>query len=120
MTHEQRSARRQQIAEHVRDAGDTIGDAARLFGVSIATVRSACLEYRVKWPDSTHEKHVGSLELIAAMFDSTKSLAEIADSRNVSRQRVSRLFVDAVKAGIPIPRRTNSPQARAIRAGVAS
>lgn len=118
MTHNERWIRRRNIADHIKSTNCTVDEAAQLFGVSIAIVHGACREHGVTRPSSRTDNHVETLAIVADMFDASRTLSEIAKARNVSRQRVSRLFVDAVKAGIPIPRRTRSPQARAIRAGV--
>ena len=110
MTHPERAARRLAIAEYVRETGCTVDEAAKRFGVTVSTAAGACRDHGVKAAAKSRGLQPNTLKILADLFDATSTIDEIADRRGVTKQRVSQVFVQALKAGIPIPRRTKSPE----------
>ena len=101
------ASRRQEIAEHILANNCTVAETAITFGVSRYAVYIACRKHGVKLADKLEPN---TLKVLADLFDSTVTIAEIADRHGVTQQRVSQVFVQALKAGIPIPRPTKSPE----------
>ena len=110
MTHPERAARRQAIAEYVRQTKCTVDEAATIFGVTVSTVAGACRAHGVKPAAKSRGLQPNTFKILADLFDATLTVDDIADRRGVTKQRVSQVFVQALKAGIPIPRRTKSPE----------
>lgn len=110
MTHEERAARRKQIAEYVRERlheHDPCGGAAQAFGVGLHTVYNACDEHGVPRPKKTGNtggeiKRPGTLAIIARLCIGDETLTEIAESVGITKQRVSQIYTEARDAGIPV------------------
>ena len=99
--------RRQKIAEHIRANNCTVAEAAKAFGVSYYAAYVACHEHGVKLADKLQPS---TLKIVADLFDSALTIADIATQYGITSQHVSQIFVKALKAGIPIPRPTKSPE----------
>ena len=110
MTHPERAARRLSIAECVRDRQITVYEAAKWFRVSANYVVQACRTYGVTPPSPMTEKRNRVIEIIGDLFDLDLTVLAIAKRHGVSPTWVNTVLDKALKAGIPIPRRTKSPE----------
>lgn len=99
MTHEERAERRRQIAECVKQ-GENPSTVASEFGVTIETVKNACYEYTVQFPKITKNSLSSSLEIIAQLMKGDINQNVLAERFKVSKQRISQIRQEAIKAGI--------------------
>jgi hypothetical protein len=105
-THNDRSQRRQLMAQHVA-RGHTLADTASHFGVTTQTVRSSCLQY--DQPTRNEQLRLlatGSYAALADLLNTEHSLSEIARRRRSTRQRVFSVMQQAIKSGIQIKERS--------------
>lgn len=98
ITHAERASRRAKWLKDVQ-AGMTVGDIALRDGVSPNTVTNflKSLSPDVKRYRGTHR----TLLMVAALCDSSKTYADIANEFGVSIQRVGQICVAAIAAKIP-------------------
>jgi DNA invertase Pin-like site-specific DNA recombinase len=102
------------IAQAVRD-GERPCEVAERFGSSARTVTKACRENGVPAPTlgaaasaRTAVSRFDAYELIAALFDRSQGIRQIARRFGITHQSVGRVYRKCVKAGIPVPRRPAS------------
>ena len=101
LTHAERRARRQQIAEYVR-SGHTLSQAARRFGVGLYSARLAASEHDVV---ATPRAQSSTMSILAALFARGMTRTAAAAECGVSKQYVSQVYAQAVAAGFPaLPR----------------
>ena len=109
MTHDDRIARRKEMAKVVKN-GTSREAVAQNFSVSLATVTSACRENGVN-VDRRGEKQLDRFDaykILADLINTRKKVKVIAkDNGDVSVQRVSQIYRRARKAGIEMPMRKN-------------
>jgi hypothetical protein len=111
MTQDQRRSRRREIAEFV-EKGNLPFDAAKRWGVSLATVKTACLENQVQFStattdaaeaESTEDRRTRGrmklLRIVAALL-SGEDQKTIARREKNSKQYISRINQFAEEAGI--------------------
>lgn len=92
---------REAIAAAVR-AGSTIEAEASKHGVSLGTARAACRERGVPVPDLRKIKMFRAYAVIADLCNTDLTTRQIAKARGISHQRVSQIFIESKKAGIPV------------------
>ena len=92
LTHAERAERRRRIAEHVRDNGCSISEAARHFGVSVNMVRDSCHEHGVAFTDGRSAQPLGvsTYRIILALLKGEEQ-ASVSRRMRVSPQRVSEI-----------------------------
>lgn len=102
MNREERAARRQEIAEAIRD-GKQIADVSRKFKVGASTVKSACVEHGVEIPrqEARPAQKPGDdfLQILAWLIEGYDA-AEISDDMGCTRQYVSLVKQRAKAMGI--------------------
>lgn len=108
MTLEARKQRRAKIAAYVR-RGNTAAEAVKHFGVTIVTVRSACIEHNVlQQTDGLRQqtsREVVVLQVLAQLIDTAATLQAIAEHCRLPAWRVQRIYERAIAAGIRMPPR---------------
>lgn len=97
MSHEERRARRQRIADYCRD--HTVTEAAFAHGVSCTFVREACAEHGVAVESLANAKTASSYAILLDLHKGEGTQVEIAERHGVSRQRVGQIAAEARKAG---------------------
>lgn len=102
MTHEERRARRAEIAKAVAD-GEPIVSVVRKFDVSHATVYLAAKEFDVPVRVSRPRSRNTVMQAVAMALQGRSSV-NIARDLEVSRQRISDILLRAADAGVPIPK----------------
>lgn len=107
MTHEERAARRALLAKAV-EAGESVFDVAGRFGVSAQTVHAAAKAAGLKWANGRRVSAPGAFAVLAAVWDGERTMLEVARQFGVSKQYVSLVYRDAVRAGLPVPRRSRN------------
>jgi hypothetical protein len=101
MDHTQRRERRQKIAEHA--STHDIADTAKEFGMSIATIRNACLEFGVTpVVSSNYTTRFSAYKVIADLLDGMAPAA-VAVRHRVSKQRIHQIRTRCLESGIKIP-----------------
>lgn len=105
LTHAERAARRKRIAEFCRS--HSVHAAALEFGVTPSLIRAACAEAGVPCTRDADVKGAGrTIDVVAALLNSTVSYATIAERHRLTRQSVHGIAARCVEAGIKIrPRR---------------
>lgn len=103
MTHEERRARREAMAEDIL-RGESLGVVAATYGVSYGT---ACLANKLAGVRGIQGPGVklSTFAILAKLLNSDASLTEIASEFSLTHQRVSQIYGAAIKAGIRVPRR---------------
>lgn len=106
MTREQRRERRKAIADAVIH-GASLCEAARQFGVSLETARTACTEWNIVAPRTGRllACSANTLEVVGALFNPDDTLHQIGARFGVTRQAVFAVAKKARAAGIPLPAR---------------
>ena len=106
MTHTERAARRQQIAEAVATGLD-VARVACNFGVSCECAYMACREHGVATSGrrGAPPRAMRKLRIIADMLNTRGNYAAIARRHGVTRQYASLIAQQAIAAGMPIKRR---------------
>ena len=99
-----RAARRKQMANLVL-AGRSYKRVALYYGVSVSAVRQACRQPRTQAaqaePGDLRKRPPGrTLDVVADLIRGGQTQNDIAEKRNVSRQRVSQIKQKAEEAGI--------------------
>lgn len=98
--------RRKAVADWVAQRNATTADAAVEFGISEATVETACKLNCVepaKSPRACKKLPTDStFQILKQIVDGDKSLSEIARNANVSRQRVDQIKNKAIEAGFQL------------------
>lgn len=81
--------------------GLTVSRVAERFGVSYGTVQRACIEHNVT-PRLGGRRPGGSLtiRILAALINTSKTQAAIAEELDVTHQRVNQIATEARRAGI--------------------
>lgn len=87
MSRAEQAQRRKDISKAVKETGDPL-KVARDFKVSMQTVQKACLEFRVKCPPTARGIPSQNTLLIIAELIEGKSLTQLAEKYNLTRQRV--------------------------------
>ena len=105
MTHPERAARRQKIAEYCRE--HTQIEAALEYGVSIHTVKAACLTGGVKYR-CDNAIASSTYDVIADLVNTDAALPVVGVKHRISRQRIHQIFTRCLKAGIPVRPRARS------------
>lgn len=100
------STTRRSAVERRLKAGDSAADAAAATGTSIGYVYKVARDAGIKLPMVGRPS--GNYEVLAALFDPTRSMAEIAEEHNVAKQRVQQIYARAKEAGIPVPARART------------
>lgn len=101
MTHEERRARRAEMAKAVAD-GEPIARVVRKFGVSHATVYLAAKEFDVPVRVSRPRSRNTVMQAVAMALQGRSSV-DIARDLEVSRQRISDILLLAADAGVRFP-----------------
>lgn len=97
LSHEERAERRKQIAEFCKN--NSVADAAKRFGLTSGTIRSACIEHGVqpiRDPSSTGT--VQTMRILKRLLDG-ETQVKLAGEYRVSRQRVQQIQKTAEEAG---------------------
>ena len=102
LTHPERRARRKQMAEFVEKDG-SVSAAAKLFSVSSATIRNACLEYGVV-PDSQVVQRGTTVFPVIAGLQRGERVADLAEQFKVTKQRVHKIKQLCKEHGIVLKR----------------
>lgn len=98
MNHEKRRQRRENIANMVA-GGASPAETARVFGVSVGTVKTSCREFNV--PAMTIHSSIRRWKILKELIDG-KSAREIQAQLHITKQAVSYVKITAQKAGIEI------------------
>ena len=103
MTHEERRARRKEMADTVA-LGKMPYEVAAEYGCSLQNVREACRIFGVKMrPMLGSTQKFNSYKLLAELINTKDSFAELARKHNCTRQNVFHLYTKAREAGILVP-----------------
>lgn len=101
---EQRRQRREKIADFMRETWD-MRAACQRFRVSESLVRQSCAEFGVKCDEHRDGRRIGiTLAILADIIHATRgqTLTDIAKKHNAPLPRVSKIFHEAHKYGIPL------------------
>ena len=88
-------------------AGQTLSEVAAeyaRYGLTESQLRNAARAAGVDLGD-THGLKYSTYEILASLFDPAQTLVKIAVRHGVSVARVSKVYNDAKRAGVPVPRR---------------
>lgn len=96
MTRAESKIKREQIANYIHslDRDYTYDEITKLFKVSKTTVQNAVYEYGVKGPKRTHKKPMSDRDReMAKRYENGEAMQSIADTYNVTRQRVYQILL---------------------------
>tara|TARA_R110000782_G_scaffold253743_1_gene341927 strand:+ start:9520 stop:9840 length:321 start_codon:yes stop_codon:yes gene_type:complete len=100
VTHEERAARRKEIAEFCRE--NPVKAACAKFGVGPTLVRGACDEYGVMAARADGEPPESRLKLVADLVNSDYTFASLGDYYGLSRQAVQQFAAKCKAAGLRV------------------
>ena len=96
--------RKKAIADYMSNNKCTYAEAAKIFGVSVATVGLARREYG----STNHLKEdwaAKRAKIIEELMDASRPMTDIAAEYGVTQQRIGQIYRRAIKSGMPIPKR---------------
>jgi DNA invertase Pin-like site-specific DNA recombinase len=113
MSRQQRIERRKKVADDFRkllekgvDLKECYARTARKYGITVATVKKACLDHDVKIPrmnnlePGSRTKPSSQTLMIIADLIRGKKMTDIARERNLTRQRIFLIKAEAEQAGL--------------------
>lgn len=108
MTHHDRYLRRKAISEQVRE-GVPLSEVCNLHQVTDSYARKCCQEFGVRI--SQHKQHLSTTtyEIISELQNTDRTLSQIADTHQVSRQWVWEVLQQARNSGIKFTNRIYQP-----------
>ncbi len=108
MRHSERAIKRMEIAVFIRDGG-TVKEAEMAFNVKGSHVRACCRENNVNIPGKPRGAF-GAYRVIAALLNTEKSLTEIAEECNTTKQNISQIYLKCLENGIVMKERKQGPK----------
>jgi hypothetical protein len=103
-TQAEKREKRRIVAERIK-LGDDPDVVAVEEKVTPQMIWHSCREFGVIRPHQQRRPPTRVYEIIAALFDPAKKIKDIAANLKITYQRVSQVYGNAVKAGIPLPER---------------